>query len=58
MYLLRTKFFNFFFVKRLINVFLYGSENFTLSTIVEILSNAIKIVKATKHFDNLLLNTN
>ena len=39
--------------EQLVNVLLYGSENFTLDTNANILKRTIKFLKATKRFNSL-----
>ena len=40
--------------EQVVNILLYGSENFTFSTSAKNLSNTIKFLKVTKRFDSLL----
>ena len=45
---------NFFYEDQLVNVLLFGSDNFTLDTNANILRCTIEFLKATKRFNSLL----
>ena len=45
---------NFFYEDQLVNVLLFGSDNFTLDTNANILRRTIEFLKATECFNSLL----
>ena len=45
---------NFFYEDQLVNVLLFGSDNFTLDTNANILRRTIEFLKATERFNSLL----